>query len=247
MQKHREIPWPRILAEGVAIVLSILLAFSIDAWWQDRVEGQREQEALMALLDDFEKTNKYISKGRDFHLAVQRSNIELLEAVTSRESSLSDEQIERLLVNLTWWDGESHFSTGAINSLVFGGDLALIENNALRQLVADWPSQIERVESAQRQDYDFFFNVLTPFLRSNSYLPQLATIGASKPGDPDARPFLIDLEIEVTQGYSELVANEEFHNILAQKSWIQFDILDAFDKAEALLDQMIQLTESSLK
>ena len=43
----RSIPWPRILAEGVAIVVSILLAFGIQAWWedsQDRAEGMEAAE-----------------------------------------------------------------------------------------------------------------------------------------------------------------------------------------------------------
>jgi len=41
----RSIPWPRILAERVAIVVSILLAFGIQAWWegvQDREEVGRD-------------------------------------------------------------------------------------------------------------------------------------------------------------------------------------------------------------
>jgi hypothetical protein len=34
----RNIHWPRIIAEGTVIVVSILLAFWIDAWWQGQVE-----------------------------------------------------------------------------------------------------------------------------------------------------------------------------------------------------------------
>ena len=71
-------------------------------------------------------------------------------------------------------------------------------------------------------------------------------IGASRPGDPNAQPFVIDLEIEDTRSYADMIENEEFHNILAQKSWIHFDVLVAFDTADALLDQMIEHIESSL-
>lgn len=246
MEKFQKIPWPRIFAESVAIVLSILLAFSIEAWWQDRIEGQREREILSALLDDFEETKVNISEGRNFHLAIQQSTEKLLEAVTSTEIALTDGEIQRLISDLSWWDSQSHYSTSALNSLVFGGDLDVIENDELRRLVADWPSQIEIYESLQRQDYDFFFNVMTPFLRANSYLPQQATVASSRPGDPDASPFELDLKIEGTRSHSEMLANEEFHNILAQKSWIQFDVLESFDEADALLDQMIQKIESSL-
>ena len=36
----KQIPWARILLEGVVIVGSILLAFGIDAWWEDHSERQ---------------------------------------------------------------------------------------------------------------------------------------------------------------------------------------------------------------
>ena len=54
MDKKREISWPRILAEGGAIVVSILLAFGIEAWWQERQERIVEQEYLVAVLSDID-------------------------------------------------------------------------------------------------------------------------------------------------------------------------------------------------
>ena len=48
------IQWRRILVESVAVVLSILVAFLIDAWWDSHQEGLRERELLEGLLTDFE-------------------------------------------------------------------------------------------------------------------------------------------------------------------------------------------------
>lgn len=42
----RSIPWPRIFAEGFAVVVSILLAFGIQAWWDARQDREAEREAL---------------------------------------------------------------------------------------------------------------------------------------------------------------------------------------------------------
>ncbi len=42
----RNIPWVRILAEGAVIVVSILLAFGVDAWW----DGQRDHMDQVRLL-----------------------------------------------------------------------------------------------------------------------------------------------------------------------------------------------------
>jgi hypothetical protein len=246
MSETQKIPWKRIAVEATAIVASILLAFAIDAGWQEYIEDQREREVLNALLDDFETTKANIKDWRNFHLAVQQSNTKLLKAVTSSEITLTNDQIGRLLSALSWWDSESHFSTGALNSLVYGGELSLIEDDALRQLLADWPSRIQNFESQQQQDYDFFLNVWTPFLRANSYLPLQSTTDTPVPGRPEEPTLLIDLQLEGTWSYAEMVASKEFHNILAQKLWIQFDILVAFAKANVLIDQTIQRIESSL-
>ena len=40
-------------AEGAAIVVSILLAFAIDAWWEERQERTEEQQILLDLADEF--------------------------------------------------------------------------------------------------------------------------------------------------------------------------------------------------
>ena len=47
--------WKRTTAEGVAIVVSILLAFWIDTWWEDRKEGRLEAAYLLELQEDFEQ------------------------------------------------------------------------------------------------------------------------------------------------------------------------------------------------
>jgi hypothetical protein len=50
----KQIPWVRVLLEGMVIVVSILLAFGIDAWW-DRARNHDLRSAyLTALKDEFE-------------------------------------------------------------------------------------------------------------------------------------------------------------------------------------------------
>jgi hypothetical protein len=246
MGKSGEIPWRRLSMEAAAIVASILLAFAIDAWWQEHVEDQREREVLIALLSDFENSKAEINDWRNFHLAVQKSDTKLLRAITSDEVLLTNDEIGRLLSDLSWWDPKSHFTTGALNSLIYGGELSVIQDDALRRLLADWPVQIETVALQQRQDYDFFLNVWMPFLRTNSNLLQMAAAGTTMPGRPVDITAAIDLHLEGTWSHSDMVANKEFHNILVQKSWIQFDILRAFDEADVLLDETILLIESRL-
>jgi hypothetical protein len=246
MSQTQSIPWKRISVEAAAIVASILLAFAIDAWWQERGEHDREREILIALLDDFEKSKSSIEEGRNFHIAVQRSNKRLLELAVSGDVMLSSIEINRLISDLTWWDSQPRFFTGALNSLIYGGELSVIKDDRLRQELADWPSEIQRTESLRSQDYDFFLNVILPYLRQNGSLLSISTIATAKPGSSDEESTLIDLEFDGNADHSVMISTPEFLNILTQKYWIQDDMLLAFERAESLLNETISHIESKL-
>src|SRR3970040_2213054 len=55
-QSVQSIPWTRLLAEGAMIVVSILLAFAIDAWWDSAQERSKEDSYLRQLASDLEST-----------------------------------------------------------------------------------------------------------------------------------------------------------------------------------------------
>lgn len=241
MNKPKNIPWPRILAEGAAIVVGILLAFSIEAWWQQRNEAAQEQELLQALLEDFSATKERVHSWRDFHLSVESSTKTLLQHAISNDSPLAEGNLRRLVSGIIWFDSESYFATGALNSLVNGGDLSMIRNDTLRRLLADWPSRIVSAEVIQRQDYEFFREVLTPYLRANARLPLLATEASVRPGQSQIIFPKIETDIDGEFKVTQLLASEEFQNILMQKTWIQFDILRQIDEIEILLDRTIAL------
>ena len=47
-----KIPWPRVLAEGAVIVVSILLALGAEAWWSARQDRTAEATYVESLLHD---------------------------------------------------------------------------------------------------------------------------------------------------------------------------------------------------
>lgn len=54
--------WRRYIFEGFAIVISILIAFSIDAWWQERQERQLAAKYVCALRTELDETVNEISR-----------------------------------------------------------------------------------------------------------------------------------------------------------------------------------------
>jgi hypothetical protein len=53
MPVNKNRPWSRLIAESLAIIASILVAFAIDAWWQDRQERKDERQYVSSLRQEF--------------------------------------------------------------------------------------------------------------------------------------------------------------------------------------------------
>ena len=79
------IAWARLLAEAVAIVAGILMAFAIDAWWQDRNEQQQAVVLAHQLRADFEASQAHLTDWRRGSRGIHRRTGELLALVRSAE------------------------------------------------------------------------------------------------------------------------------------------------------------------
>ena len=128
MKTDRRIPWPRIAAEGVVVVASILLAFSIDAWWAARQQREAEQVVLQALLDDLHVKQVLLSDMNLFSNAIFDSAAALLRIAAGTEQKPSDETIDRLFSDTWWVSSEALWDSAPLNLLVAGGNLSLISN-----------------------------------------------------------------------------------------------------------------------
>ena len=115
MNKVREIPWPRILAEGGAIVVSILLALSIEAWWADRQDRAEEQGILLGLKSEFEQNLGLIEIELSYRRAVVASILKIFDASVAR-TSLEPDELDELIGDVAWWQNIK-YSRGAIDGL----------------------------------------------------------------------------------------------------------------------------------
>ena len=239
MTETTKIAWNRIAIEAIAIVGSILLAFGIQAWWDAAIEREREGELLGALLDDFQITKSNLVNGLNFHTAVRARNERLLEVATSGGKDVSESEFDRLLLDISWWDSIYPFTTGALNSAIAAGEFAIIRSDELRRLIAGWPTIIAIVESNRRQDYDFFFDTWTPYLREKGLLLQAAAVEATAPGRPGSKNSPPSITVRNRKTKSSTIEDEEFHSILRQKMWIQGDNLLHFQNAIGQLDKIV--------
>jgi hypothetical protein len=143
------------ISEGVLIIVSILIAFAIDAWWEERQQRLEETRILEALRAEFEQNADELP----WHIDIRRSNaehavalIEEVQAAGGRGTvSVTPAQLTALTVH-----GSFDPIRGAFDAMLQSGDLRYIQNKELRQRLVQWPSLV-----ADAIENDFFLRTVS--------------------------------------------------------------------------------------
>ena len=192
-----EFSWKRLTAEGAVIVLSILLAFSLDAWWEAHTERSQALDAVVALGTDFEAARSELAgqvRTNEGILASSDSLLSLLEG-----GSVVDVPTD-LLISLT---RASTYAppTGALDELLASGRLSMIPDGELREALAAWPVTVERLNEKMNLHESFVFEQLIPEMRSIMPFRVVADTRYEEAQRPEAIP---------------VHSTEEFANLLSQ-------------------------------
>ena len=147
MTEPKTIQWKRLAVEAAAIVISILMAFWIDAWWQDRSDQMRLNEYLSQVradtLDNQHRLKEALKLEKVQLAAVQEILVALRSSVPiTLDSAREWAQLEPGFL----WYSDPRLLDGAITALVATGDINLVQNprvkasliSYLGQLKADW-------------------------------------------------------------------------------------------------------------
>ena len=120
-----------LILEGVAIVVSILLAFSLDALWEERNERQWEREQLKALQEELQQNIHLLDSDRRNGDAYIPRLDQLMNRIEDAPNGTTIDVPTGFLTLLVAWD-ISDISTGAIDAILSSGNLNRISNIALK-------------------------------------------------------------------------------------------------------------------
>jgi len=132
----------RWAAEVFVIALGILLAFSVDATWNNRQESEQAQLTLEALKEEFEANVASLRRTASAHDGVARAGDQLLERTGPAASKTAD--VARLIGEV-WAPQHVELASGAIQSLLSSNDLARVRDSQLRRALAGWPNKVAAV------------------------------------------------------------------------------------------------------
>jgi len=237
-------PWRRITTESVTIIFSILLAFSIDAWWADRQMQQEVQESLKALRAELEGNLKLIERESNYREAVIAS-IEKLDSANSDPNLLSSDEVDKLLGDMTYV-GQSEFSTGSLEAILQTGLFSNIENGKLQRLIASLPALYEYVWQFERTDRDSTEGRFDSYIGANGSFNQIAN--ATGTGRPGTGEFASDFKYRVVErhDHSQLLMSNQFLGLLTQEHWEHGNVLDALQRLKPRIESAIELIDQQV-
>ena len=137
-RRSGQIRWSALALEAVVVVGSILLAFTLDSWWQDRERDQMADELRAALVVDFARNRTSIDS---VILAVEKkvttANDVLLREVLVRDGDVS---VDSLVTGYLALASFVPFLTtnGTYRAAVSSGDVRLLRNDSLTIALADY-------------------------------------------------------------------------------------------------------------
>lgn len=176
MNPSSQIPWKRIATEGAAIVVSILLAFSIQAWWEDRNERRAERWLLGRLQADFNGIKNDLAVVRDDHELTQAATIALLErTAVDGPVTVTAELAEMIglvfLVSRTFNPG-----SGSVDAFLSNEMSTQVENQPLADLLIRWSGLVEELQEEEAQMQKGVSERWTPFIASRVEVAPLVHI-----------------------------------------------------------------------
>lgn len=232
--------WKRLSIEAVAIVASILFAFAIDAWWDERKERQYEQDTLLGLESEFTEHRSTIDRQISTHKRLLGAVGYLMQAFQSGTYSTSkmslDDAINRMLVPIT-----TDLGSGVRDSLISAGQIEILSNLELRYAISAWDSVLDEVIDGQ---------IFSRNLVRENFIPLLSEMGISVAHgahDKSRHPWPVSTRPISTMGdmQARLFANETFCFLLDHRYGEMNHTLDEYeDLSQAILDILAMIRGS---
>ncbi len=221
-----------IFAEGVIIVASILVAFAIDAWWDDRQEARQQAKLIVALKLDFETTKARLE-----------TSIEYPDSLIARTDSFLQTAGSDEVVPI---DSLRHFGGGAFHKIDFEpalsayesavatGKLGLIESPKLLQLITEFNEERDSYELHDRITADIHY--LGPIWDVRRELGSLSVLF----DDPDA--FSSRVRLTDSQ-YRELYARPLVTGAIEAVSTANDSIVESLRGMDESVDKILNELE----
>jgi len=229
----------RVVAEGLVIIISILLAFGIEAY--ERGEHAAETEALEGLRDDFVENLGRLTSVVSEHAEVRDASVQVL-AMTGPEANQIDSDLvmDTLVMALIAYP-KVFPVTATYDALIASGRIDLLESATLRRELARWQTNVADLREEERDAFRQMDQRLLPFLWD--YVPVVTL-------DVNVLPRYegVDLsESRFARRYPQLLRSMRFENAVEERMNSSIRAIERVTAAQDAARRILNLVENELR
>lgn len=226
-QNARRLPWRRIAAEGSAIVVSILLAFAIQAWWERRNLDEAYQLQLRSTLAELQEaqatldswsTQRRRTESNVTHLAEQLDSLPVGSPI-----GVGDTVVASLVSYVVM-----ELPTAQVDALL-SFDYPALATSSLRRKLMALRAMIDDQHDDEVILREFILREMGPYLRENF------DVAAAQRAWFD---WLVRGEAPI--GQTKLASTLQLRNLIA---WRQRDIYLLLAQDDALAEALAQVSD----
>ncbi len=233
MTNTNNIQWGRTAAEGAAIVVSILLAFWIDTWWEDQKEARFEVAYLHELQEDFEHNKSTLEITTTRLEGVIRSTLVLQKQSALASPSLPVAELNENFRSITLMPTFIPVNRAYAN-LTGSGDLRLIESRPLKNALAEYYAAAKETVMIQNTHEMELVQIYEPYIIENL---DFSAVALGRVDDFPLPPPVEEASI------LDVLATRQFRNIAVQKWVIATDLLNQHRQMLERTNNIIKLVE----
>lgn len=238
MTETHNIAWKRIAIEATAIVVSILLAFSIDAWWEERGDRKAEIVLLERLRADFIEIQTALTLVEKEHREARDACIFFMDNAFGEPLPVTAE-VDRMVALVFLASRTFNPGSGAVASFHSSEGARLIRNQSLAHKLLAWSGLVEELQEEEANLQKGVAERWAPYIASRVNIgPYVGGFGDIADGIPK--------HISTPTTREALTVDDEFLNhVLDRYKWQQIALRD-IEPVHNAVEEILALLEKDL-
>ena len=233
-------PAGRLFFEALVIVSSILLAFGIDAWWEERKDRVEEQEILHGLYDEFSQNRERLERDMLIDATNSQILVAILEAIDSGVWNEQEIPIDGVIGDMLS-PSTSDLGNGVFDALVNAGRIELLSNKDLRNKLAAWNGIFDEVRDDQANNSKMVLEQMVPYFMRNGVPVSAAFVSFNYAWPIKSRSIKDDAD-----SLERLLTDPEFRVMAELRYGYKIHLKGEIARALDAIDQILIEIERSL-
>ena len=233
------------IGEIVLVVIGILIALQINNWNEQRLERVNEQKTLKDLKVEFKANFSELNQVLSQHQIILKELKEI--QIVTKSKDYTNPKLNNLTNSLIKWFTFTD-RPGASTNLISAGNLNIIKNTELRDLITQWEGNVHDVNDDEIFLENFTRETILPFLSKHYPITNLEAANIellqSLELDIDTDANLVYENKEVN--WQTFLENEELQSLVAlKKMYVYYCVLECRITMQAC-EKIISLINSEL-